>query len=303
MAAVEVRGTYPMRRSAFTLIELLVVIAIIAILAAILFPVFAQAKAAAKKTGCLSNIKQMSTAAQLYLGDNDDTYPLSSYSAPSSLSSFSNTYYWYMGLVFTSSSVAVLDAKYGVLYPYQKNGPIVTCPSATNIKPSTGGAPFTIDPTNAPLGYDVNLFVSSKLNTNSSWTAYYGPFSGATQWDEPANSLLIADSAWASSSASDYTVPVTASFNGIYPPRRLYGTAKNSANVQGRHANVTANASFQDTHAKSVKVSQSLVTNSTYSNALSDGIGYILGPGTSKPTDIGANYYFVPDKSTSNPYL
>jgi prepilin-type N-terminal cleavage/methylation domain-containing protein/prepilin-type processing-associated H-X9-DG protein len=59
-------------RAAFTLIELLVVIAIIAILAAILFPVFAQAKLAAKKTADLSNLKQLGVATLLYLGDNDD---------------------------------------------------------------------------------------------------------------------------------------------------------------------------------------------------------------------------------------
>ncbi len=63
-------------RKAFTLIELLVVIAIIAILAAILFPVFAQAKEAAKKTADLSNMKQHCTAVQLYLPDYDDTAPL-----------------------------------------------------------------------------------------------------------------------------------------------------------------------------------------------------------------------------------
>ena len=61
-------------KKAFTLIELLVVIAIIAILAAILFPVFAQAKAAAKKTQSLSNLKQMGLAVQMYLGDSDDRY-------------------------------------------------------------------------------------------------------------------------------------------------------------------------------------------------------------------------------------
>ncbi|HRF59343.1 MAG TPA: prepilin-type N-terminal cleavage/methylation domain-containing protein [Fimbriimonadaceae bacterium] len=63
------------RQRAFTLIELLVVIAIIAILAAILFPVFAQAKNAAKKSKDLSNVKQMSLGISLYTQDTDDTYP------------------------------------------------------------------------------------------------------------------------------------------------------------------------------------------------------------------------------------
>jgi len=62
-------------KRAFTLIELLVVIAIIAILAAILFPVFAQAKAAAKKTACLSNGNQVGIALIMYLNDFDDAYP------------------------------------------------------------------------------------------------------------------------------------------------------------------------------------------------------------------------------------
>jgi prepilin-type N-terminal cleavage/methylation domain-containing protein len=64
-----------MRNRAFTLIELLVVIAIIAILAAILFPVFAQAKEAAKKTQGLAQMKQIGTAAQIYAADFDDALP------------------------------------------------------------------------------------------------------------------------------------------------------------------------------------------------------------------------------------
>jgi prepilin-type N-terminal cleavage/methylation domain-containing protein len=62
-------------KKAFTLIELLVVIAIIAILAAILFPVFAQAKTAAKKTAAISNQKQIGLAVLQYMADYDDTYP------------------------------------------------------------------------------------------------------------------------------------------------------------------------------------------------------------------------------------
>lgn len=60
----------------FTLIELLVVIAIIAILAAILFPVFARAKAAAKNTVCLSNARQVAMSVTMYATDNDDTMPI-----------------------------------------------------------------------------------------------------------------------------------------------------------------------------------------------------------------------------------
>lgn len=66
-------------KRAFTLIELLVVIAIIAILAAILFPVFAQAKLAAKKSVDLSNLKQIGTMITLYSTDNDDYFPLTSF--------------------------------------------------------------------------------------------------------------------------------------------------------------------------------------------------------------------------------
>ncbi len=65
-----------MRTRGFTLIELLVVIAIIAILAAILFPVFARARAKARQTSCLSNVKQISLALQMYAQDYDECYPV-----------------------------------------------------------------------------------------------------------------------------------------------------------------------------------------------------------------------------------
>lgn len=68
-----------MKKRAFTLIELLVVIAIIAILAAILFPVFAQAKLAAKKASTISNIKQASLGLIMYCGDVDDVFPMAEY--------------------------------------------------------------------------------------------------------------------------------------------------------------------------------------------------------------------------------
>ncbi len=103
----------PMRK-AFTLIELLVVIAIIAILAAILFPVFAQAKFAAKKSSGLSNNKQINTAVQIYLTDNEDVYmPCYYYGDPNASGSLDNTgiYNWS-----------------GVVMPYVKNKQIFISP-------------------------------------------------------------------------------------------------------------------------------------------------------------------------------
>ncbi len=88
------------RRKAFTLIELLVVIAIIAILAAILFPVFAQAKLAAKKTASISNLKQFGLASKMYEGDNDDMITQSQfctkYQDGNTLLTWENTLYPYI---------------------------------------------------------------------------------------------------------------------------------------------------------------------------------------------------------------
>jgi len=70
------------RRRGFTLIELLVVIAIIAILAAILFPVFAQAREQARTISCTSNMKQLGLAMKMYAGDYDEWFPLGTYPAP-----------------------------------------------------------------------------------------------------------------------------------------------------------------------------------------------------------------------------
>lgn len=84
-------------RKGFTLIELLVVIAIIAILAAILFPVFAAAKVAAKKTSCASNMKQIGLAIQMYASDYDGVMPLSRHSTPYITSCWIYTLAAYLG--------------------------------------------------------------------------------------------------------------------------------------------------------------------------------------------------------------
>ncbi len=139
------------RHLGFTLIELLVVIAIIAILAAILFPVFASAKEAAKKTSCLSNNKQYATATILYLGDSDDVFPFSASLNGATVS----TFYW---------SVA----------PYVKNDQVTLCPSEREAMqltalvgaPSPGTPPYTSYSVNAAVF--TNGFYPGVVPTNYS---------------------------------------------------------------------------------------------------------------------------------------
>lgn len=125
-----------MNRKAFTLIELLVVIAIIAILAAILFPVFAQAREKARQTQCLSNMKQLGTALIMYAGDNDQCYPTF---CPAGNAKYSNGAYDSNGMMHDgiSGMNAGQDClnymnEFGIrgqLMPYVKNGKMFECPS------------------------------------------------------------------------------------------------------------------------------------------------------------------------------
>lgn len=109
------------KASAFTLIELLVVIAIIAILAAILFPVFGRARENARRSSCQSNLKQISLGFSQYVQDYDEIYPRFALGSSNPLTSpfVSGSYTWAIGWA---------DA----LQPYLKNIQVYSCPSETN---------------------------------------------------------------------------------------------------------------------------------------------------------------------------
>jgi prepilin-type N-terminal cleavage/methylation domain-containing protein/prepilin-type processing-associated H-X9-DG protein len=130
----------PKTRSAFTLIELLVVIAIIAILAAILFPVFAAAKDKAKQIACLSNMNQIGIALVLYKQDYDDQIFFRTISANSvGRTRVPNPTY----LTKTVNSAAYYpELWYNLLLPYDKSTQIYACPSdgAPTISPDPTGA-------------------------------------------------------------------------------------------------------------------------------------------------------------------
>ena len=119
-------------RKGFTLIELLVVIAIIAILAAILFPVFAKAREKARQTSCLSNVKQIVLGELMYAQDYDEKLP-------------GGLFGWVAGNVCTGN-MAASGTQYTwrpAVYPYVKNQQIYHCPSADSI---TGCASYGLNP-------------------------------------------------------------------------------------------------------------------------------------------------------------
>jgi prepilin-type N-terminal cleavage/methylation domain-containing protein/prepilin-type processing-associated H-X9-DG protein len=137
------------QRRAFTLIELLVVIAIIAILAAILFPVFAQARAKARQAVCLSNQKQIGTAVMLYAQDYDEVLPGNTDGQPACGSGGGDASH---SLGFMQPAVAGTPQLWNIvprdIQPYLKNLAVFRCPQSA---PRTG-SPTYADTVTTPGG-------------------------------------------------------------------------------------------------------------------------------------------------------
>lgn len=173
-----------MKKSGFTLIELLVVIAIIAILAAILFPVFAQAKLAAKKSNDLSNMKQMATASYMYYTDYDDTLFLYRTVGPNPFAADPNVG---TGNCKGNSSANRLFWVF-LLQPYTKNYELFKGPGVSNawvgVEP-TGGATG-----NCSYGGQ-NSYGVNRIVFNANQGAYN--FSSVA---EAANTLIITDTTY-----------------------------------------------------------------------------------------------------------
>lgn len=160
------------KKHGFTLIELLVVIAIIAILAAILFPVFSRAREQARKSACLSNGKQIGTALMMYAQDWDETLPV--FRFPCWGGPWANQLYWTEQLI-----------------PYLKNSDVFRCPSAKetspNCYPSAVGRPQNSFASN----YGYNVFICN----NGAW--YSGScvegVAKLSRLQAPSETVAIAD--------------------------------------------------------------------------------------------------------------
>jgi|SRR5579871_6250686 len=138
-------------RHGFTLIELLVVIAIIAILAAILFPVFAQARAKARQATCISNSKQLALATMMYVQDYDETYP-EAFGWDPALGWETNYFRGIPGTIFGPQYTDAMNETFSnSTQPYIKNYGVLDCPEAAK----QGGGYAGVNPNvRASLSYN-----------------------------------------------------------------------------------------------------------------------------------------------------
>ncbi|HVK04184.1 MAG TPA: DUF1559 domain-containing protein [Armatimonadaceae bacterium] len=221
-------------RSAFTLIELLVVIAIIAILAAILFPVFAQAREKARQTACLSNLKQIGTAWMMYTQDHDETLVQYSYGGSGNLQ---------YGFVVP-------------LMPYVKNQQVFVCPSATKVTSNSRGVgdDDVCDPTKVSMGTRFGNpygYASGSYGYNYTYLGSYVPYTLA-EIDEVATTVGLGET---TGIVNTYSLvrptiwPDNLSGGGLClsPNAKTYGDA-----IASRH-NGGLNLLFCDGHAKWMK--------------------------------------------------
>ena len=227
------------KKAAFTLIELLVVIAIIAILAAILFPVFARARENARRASCMSNLKQIGLGIMMYVQDYDEKYPLAaivSYETPPNG-------LWYQNTRISPPNISWFWQQ--TVYPYTKSDQLYYCPSAQ----------FTTHP------------YSGQYGANAQVIQPYTPLSLAAV-NSPATTYMAMDSGMYEiriDSSVDYVnnptgsfwyIPGTAKFTGTpaasLTPYPLTGSGAADYESDGRHFDGN-NVIFADGHVKWIK--------------------------------------------------
>ena len=229
------------RRQGFTLIELLVVVAIIALLSAILLPALSRAKTRAKGIQCVSNLRQMGAAAQIYTGDNADAYPVAYYWDEDS----GTDYAWDLTTIEGDSNQIIP----GLLWGGSGNIKIQQCPAFT------GNADWLTDPY---TGYNYN-------------TSYIGHGQGEaipepaknSAVHHPAKTVIFGDGQYANGADKFMRAPFPNpgdDFQGRY------------SGTQGFRHNGRTNAGFCDGHTE---ILSTCCTNNSENAAIAPGTGFL----------------------------
>jgi prepilin-type N-terminal cleavage/methylation domain-containing protein/prepilin-type processing-associated H-X9-DG protein len=207
------------KRNGFTLIELLVVISIIAILAAILMPVFARAREAGRQSNCLSNLRQLGTAAMLYTQDFDDALP------PAATARILPN--------------GMYEEWYDVIHPYAKNNAIFHCPSSTEGDRNASPSAYN-------MAYGWNHQYLHVNGTDTTLGFLQGGGISLSKVQSPAETLMLGDT------GKTRNYPASSnSFDWIYPPNTP--RVHNAHYLSDMH-NGGANVAFVDGHSKWFKV-------------------------------------------------
>jgi prepilin-type N-terminal cleavage/methylation domain-containing protein/prepilin-type processing-associated H-X9-DG protein len=255
MAGRDVAGrrscpAFPGCGNAFTLIELLVVIAIIAILAALLLPVLSQGQLRAKRIQCVSNLRQLAMAAQVYTGDNADVYPYAYY-----FDNVRNILYCWDFTTYENNSTVVP----GVLWQGQTNPQIQQCPSFN------GSANWGTDPYTG-YNYNTSYIGHGQGESATDPTGQAAPIPAhSTAVRHPAKTALFGDGQYSSGAdkfmRAPWPNPGDANFSGRY------------SGTQGFRHNGLSNVAFCDGHAQSL--SACYTNNSDGAANVAPGTGFL----------------------------
>lgn len=269
-------------RTGFTLIELLVTIAIIAILAAILFPVFARAREKARQASCMSNLKQMGIAFMMYSQDYDERMCPFNYDVDVTGDGVVDYMTWGS---FYSSEDSKHHPEKALIQPYMKNAQVEECPSAPEMS-SSAFAP--------PVAYGYNYSYLTVANTGGGRAGV-----SIAAIESPSETVLLADGARRVSGGA---------WGG---PGYAWGPSSGDYRIHARHSGM-ANVLWADGHVKAMKVSYALssatqkddqlgtLVHPNYANHLAALSSWNTCTTDSAPSpDCDQDYYFMLDKPGS----